>query len=307
VVQGVTVYDADGTMYTGLPVDGGTPGSPTGGGLAGLIKDRNGNEIIITNSGGGVFSIQDTLGRQVLSSSGFGPSGSTNSLSVSGLTNPYEITWETVSANYTIPEHGVSPGPCGIVEVNNTAVVIKSITLPNLEQYQFFYDTHGLIREIIYPTGAWVQYTWKPSDNTSEIASFPLVTSNFNGLCITQFAPPVIATRTVSFNGTTAALTQSFTYNTNWTTDGGSWTTKNTTVNTTDNITNKSAVTKYTYSWVGGTRPCWVDSCPPITSVPTITNKNPKSSIYTVMSRTTQRTPRTRTATTVFLSMATTS
>jgi RHS repeat-associated protein len=250
VVEAVTVYDADGTMYVGLPSNSGPAG--TGGGLASLIRDRNGNEITITDSHGGVFTMKDTLGRQVLSSSGFGPSGSTNTVSISGLANQYQISWETVSANYIIPEKGVSPGPCGIGEVNNTAVVIKSITLPNSEEYQFFYDSHGLISEIVYPTGAWIKYTWKASDTTSEIAEFPLVTSNFNGLCITQYAPPVIATRTVSFNGSTAALTQSFTYNTNWATGNESWTTKNTTVNSTDNITNKTAVTKYTYSWVGG-------------------------------------------------------
>ena len=50
---------------------------------------------------------------------------------------------------------------------------MKSITLPNGEQYQFFYDsTYGLINEIIYPTGAWVKYTWKPSDNYSEFAEW---------------------------------------------------------------------------------------------------------------------------------------
>lgn len=63
-----------GTVYTGFP---------------GSTEDRNGNVIKITEGSGGAFNYIDTLGRTVLSSSGFG--ATSNTVTVSGLTNPYTI------------------------------------------------------------------------------------------------------------------------------------------------------------------------------------------------------------------------
>jgi hypothetical protein len=70
----VRVADADGTVYS----------FGVSGGLANLIEDRNGNQITINRSGTtGAFTETDTAGRTVLSSSGFGATG--NTLTVSGL------------------------------------------------------------------------------------------------------------------------------------------------------------------------------------------------------------------------------
>jgi RHS repeat-associated protein len=246
----VTVSDPNGTVYSGGP--GNHTCSTCGlvySGIVSSIEDRDGNKITVTDQGSGAITMKDTLGRS-LTTSGLGAAGTTNSISVSGLANPYQITWETQAANYQVPTLAQnSTQECSINPVNNNAVVAKSITLPNGQQYQFLYydGTWGLLKQITYPSGAWVQYTWKSSDNYSESIGFPVSSAFYNGPCNFLYAPPVVATRTVSFDGNTPALTQSFVYNTGpWT--GGSWGTKTTTVTTTDNILNKTFKTVYEYT-----------------------------------------------------------
>jgi YD repeat-containing protein len=59
----------------------------------------------------------------------------------------------------------------------------------------------------------------------------------------------VVSTRQVSYDGNTVAQSQSFSYSTTWANgdNAGTWTTKTTSVTTTDKITGKSALTTYTY------------------------------------------------------------
>ena len=85
----VTVADADGTVYY----------FPKGEGYASRVEDRNGNEITIT-SGTNLFTETDTAGRAVVSASSFDRSGG-DTISVSGLSNPYTVHWGTASYNYT--------------------------------------------------------------------------------------------------------------------------------------------------------------------------------------------------------------
>jgi RHS repeat-associated protein len=248
----VTVSDSDGTVYyfsAGAFSDG--TGLNTFSNLPFNIEDRNGNKITITQSTNKSFSFVDSVGRTAISASGLGPSGTTNTVNVSGLSQPYQVTWETVSANYAVPStHIGTDTQCGgIPAVNNTQVVVQSITLPNGQKYQFSYDPkYGLLSEILYPTGGWVKYTWKPSDQNSELAVYPDSTGNQSG-CIYQYAPPVVATRTVSFNGSSPAVTEVFSYATNWASGGAAWTTKTTTVSTTDNLLSKTLKTIYTYGF----------------------------------------------------------
>jgi len=194
----------------------------------------------------------DSIGRSVVSTSGFGPSGTSNTITVSGLSQPYQMAWETVPANYSVPSVGdpstVANCGNGLPPVQNSQVVVQAITLPNGQKYQFFYDAkYGLLSEVIYPSGAWVKYTWKPSDQNSETITFQVLSQFYNGPCIYYYSPPVVATRTVSFNGTSAALTQSFQYTTSTASGQGFWTQKTTTVTTTDNVTNGVSKTIYTY------------------------------------------------------------
>jgi len=272
-----TVTGTDGTVFYFPDVgDQETMAIPNGSGgttytsfadleaMPALIEDRNGNKITITDDHNGAFSYQDTLNRTVLSSSGFGPSGASNTLAVSGLSKPYTVTWETISYNYSIPNeqyNSVASQACELSAPAGTLVVVKSINLPNGEQYTFGYDqTYGRLNEITYPDGGWVQYTWKWSDTYSESAIFngaPIApaTASQNGACQFQYKTPVIATRSVGFtDSSTPVLVQSFTYDTQWG-NGSSepvttWLSKQTTVNTTDEIRGKTAAVVYTYGSV---------------------------------------------------------
>jgi hypothetical protein len=85
----VAVSDADGTTYYfSQPLF-----EAVGSGQSSLpnsIEDRNGNIVTSHDSGKGVFTFTDSVGRQVISSTGFGPLGATQSVTVGGLA--YEVT-----------------------------------------------------------------------------------------------------------------------------------------------------------------------------------------------------------------------
>jgi RHS repeat-associated protein len=256
----VTVSDEDGTVYNFAN------SGPNTGALPSSIEDRNGN--IITAGSGSIY-YYDTAGRPAIELSGFGPSGATNTLTVSGA--QYQATWTTTSASYSVPnaEFNLPTGQECVSwpSVNATETVISSITLPNGGKYQFYYGTnpngaaynnpYGLLSEIDYPDGGWVRYTW-----TMNAASEPAIYTSLglnggspqpNG-CEFEYGKPVVATRTVGFVPGVTALTQTFSYTTTWNTAYASfgWTKKTTSVTTTDHIIGESALTAYTYS-SGGT------------------------------------------------------
>ena len=265
-----TISDADGTIfYFPNPQ---LHGMPRGGytALPSYIEDRNGNKVTFADNNNGSFTMTDSAGRAAVSVTGFGPSGTTNTATVYGFSAPYYITWETVSASYSLPFYTVHsipyPAYCtSIPPVSNTQVVVKSITLPNGQQYQFFYDPNGVLKEIIYPTGAWIKYTWGPSDEYLEGAQF--ADSNGNPYdCLYEYAPLVLKTRAVSFDGSSTALTQTFgPYNAQWASDGLSWTSRTVTVTTTDNISSKTSSTVYTYlpGPSGEPQPAYTNDNPP--------------------------------------------
>jgi hypothetical protein len=169
VLPPVTVSDSDGTIYYF-----GSPGVSQTSLLPTYIEDRNGNKVLFTTSGN-IVTMTDTLSRAAISSSGFGVSGTTDTLSVSGLASPYQVTWETVPAKYTMTHSQMRPDAgCTFPAVNQSLIVVKSITLPNGQQYQFSYDpTYGYLSQITYPSGGWIKYTWKLSDQLSELSIFP--------------------------------------------------------------------------------------------------------------------------------------
>ncbi len=239
------IVDVDGTVYTFGPSDYNGPSTTAEYPIS--VEDRNGN---VTTIG------QDTLGRAAVSWSGFGQTG--NTVTVSGLPNPYTLTWGTASYNFSSPNEPpfTQPEYCGFGSTaSGTQSVITAIQLPNGGEYQFSYEsTFGQISQITYPTGGYVQYTWG-FNSMSALANWSLPAGDTgNGWCEAIYSKPAITDRYVSFDGSTIALHQHFAYTTSWTANAGTWTTKTTTVTTTDEVRqpNVTTTTSYTYGFVPG-------------------------------------------------------
>src|SRR5260370_25866659 len=102
----------------------------------------------------GVFTITDTLGRNLMNSSGLGPSGTTNTLSFSGLT--YQVTWKTTSPNFSVSSTNYSTSGMGCQPppaVSDSQTVVHSITIPNSNQYKFYYGDHNPAPNFTTPYG----------------------------------------------------------------------------------------------------------------------------------------------------------
>jgi YD repeat-containing protein len=213
------VTDKSGTVYL---FSGGmaSQSSPNGNFYPVLIEDRNGNQIGMSNSGGGNYL--DTRGQIVQLPNG---NNSDSPFTVDNIT--YTPSWSTISVNYQIQASGgASPG-LGVgcqafpTTVSGTRSALSLLALPNGQEYQFAYNSYGLLSEIIYPDGGWVKYTWQMPTGFNEMTSMPgtVVVSAVAGEpvvygqspfgCVWQYQTPVLAKRQVSFDGTTVAQTQS--------------------------------------------------------------------------------------------------
>jgi RHS repeat-associated protein len=262
----VSVNDKAGTVYyfASLSAAGSDGNASLFSGPPTYIEDRNGNKVTTTLNGS-ALTFTDTLGRSAVSTNGFGPSGTTNTVSAGGLS--YQVTWTTVSVNYSVPNTNIQNlgGECVWAGgVSTSYTVISQITLPNGQSFHFYYGTGptiqnpwGLLSEIDYPDGGSVKYTWNLSGNYNELAVYPGGEPNGqpNGVspvtdgCIYQYQTPVITSRQVYYGGSTApALTQSFSYATQWASGNGSWSTKTTELTATDNVSSLVAQTNYCYS-----------------------------------------------------------
>ena len=261
----VTVTDNDGTFYqfTSFGTNYTNVNDPNPldfyySALPAYVQDRNGNQVTVTDSGNGAFSYQDTLGRQVLSSSGFGATG--NTVSVSGVSGNYSLTWQPFSINlpvpgYTqiVPDSYCYPPGYGSGSGQNQSR-ITAIQLPNGTSYTFDYDsTFGLIQHMYYPSGGYVRYVWG-WNSRAEAAAYPDSNGNQTG-CMYTYDTPVVLHRYVSFDGVNEVLQQDFSYSTNG--SGMSWTTKSTTVTTTVRTVNNGSLqtigsytATYTYGYV---------------------------------------------------------
>ena len=228
--------------------------------VADFVEDTNGNLLTISNpqqtaQQGGAFTVSDTLGRTLLSSSGLGTTG--NTISVAGLPNPYTFTWTTAAVNFSTTWTNTKRNAAYGCRAPNTSFStsyseVQVITLPNGKQYTFTYDpTYGTLSQITYPIGGWIRYTWG-LNLQSENAYTLNGKGQLDGTCAYRFDIPALATRQVSFDGQTIALQQDFTYVTNWNaTDPTKWDTKQTTVTTHDLITGQVYQTVYSYSSFG--------------------------------------------------------
>jgi YD repeat-containing protein len=253
----VTVADQSGTVYYFAnsanvhAVNGVMSSLPT------WIEDRNGNKITVTDSGNGNFVIPDTAGRNAISSSGFGATG--NTVTVSGL-SPYVVTWGTSQINWPYSENianDAGSNTCGTLGLNNYTLSgmplgeITQIQLPNGQSYQFQYsDTvSGLLTKIIYPTGGYIRYVWGTNSLSDSIDFYADRNGSFT--CHQIYDTQALTDRYVSFDGTTEPLHQHFTYTTNWVSDPQVstayqyWSSKITTVTT--YVSGTSFTTSYTY------------------------------------------------------------
>jgi RHS repeat-associated protein len=250
------VASPDGTVYSFSCAPSCNPSTSGDAMIANTIEDRNGNTITSTTNSKGGYTFTDTLGRTVVSSSSFA-SSTGDTISVSGLPGSFTVTWKTVTANFTTPTEVLSSQGCPIPTNTDQRSVISSITLPNGEQYTFLYGTddpansnpYGLLSKITYPSGAWVKYSYglnTLSDvfNTSITVVNHGVPSTYS--CIFLYATPALTQRTVSFDGVNVALQQAYTYSTTW--NSILWTSKQTKVVTTDEVTGQPFETDYAYS-----------------------------------------------------------
>jgi RHS repeat-associated protein len=217
--------------------------------LPSFVEDRNGNRLTVTDSGNGAFSYSDTAGRTAVSSSGFGAAG--NTVAVSGLANPYTLTWASTSFSFSPPNTAVvyQDGYCSADRVpgaSGDVPVVTALALPNGEEYSFSYDpTYGMVNQINYPTGGYVKYAW----GVNPQADFVSISDTYNNPNTCQYTYDSFAVlyRYVSFDGSTIALQQAFSYSTTW--NGGNWTSKTTTVTTTDQTRSPNVVTTQTYTY----------------------------------------------------------
>ncbi len=247
----VRVVDTDGTVFQFATVGNHIVGSGNIA-LPTQIEDRNGNQLTVTDSNNGAFSVVDTLGRTAVSSSGFG-SGVTN-LTVSGLA-PYSISWGTASSNFQVgwSDVGVNGIYChGFPPDQESLPGVQTLTLPNGKSYQFSYDpTYGLLSQITYPNGGWVKYTWGFNSRSDYGTVLFIDSAGNSGTCYYQYDSPAITRRTVSFDGVSPALEQDFSYSTNWNGGGQTWASKQSTVVTKDLARGAAftTTTAYTYTY----------------------------------------------------------
>ena len=268
---GFVVIDKNGTTYSFA----GGVNPQVNANLYPWIEDRNGNVLNASVDTAGRPGPTTTATSPVTvpaSTSNVATSFSMpTALTIGGIN--YTAAWGTTPVSYIIATAGASGGSVaglGCVgtiptTVSGNRVVLTSLTLPNLQQYQFFYNnSYGLLSEIIYPDGGWVKYQWTLPSTQNELAFWggmettfpngsgsPAVYTPVNFGCGQLYQAPVLSSRTVSFDGTNVAQSQNFSYSTNWITSSGreidGWSSKSTTVTSTDAKTGLTDATAYSY------------------------------------------------------------
>lgn len=240
---GISVIDINGNTYSGV-----TPGMSSNGASFVTMEDRNGNIVSPATWTTGTDTAGRSMAVQIPAVAG--------TYTVYGL--QYTVATEQISLNYT-PQQTLTivtgASNCNLTGVfganHATITVISSITLPNGEEYQFHYDpTYGVIDEIDFPEGGKVTYSWGLSSSYEEVASFPAIQSgtgmSMSNACTVQYQVPVVTSRTVYFNGSSADQYQTYSYTATW--NQTLWVSKNTSVSTTDEVTGNTFLTKYSYS-----------------------------------------------------------
>ena len=243
---GFKVADAAGMVYT-------FPWGTTNATVT--VEDPNGNVILINRptASSTAFTETDTVGRTILSLSGFGGLADTlDTLSVSGLSVPYQINWQSVGYNFSTDWTLLQQTPGVRCYPQSPAVGsgknVSTITLPNGKQDAFQYDsTSGLLSRVTYPSGGWVSYSWSVNAR-AETEYFPDQAHLDPNGCLYRFGQNALSVRSVSFDGVTTALKQTFQYSTVWpSTPGVNWTSKQSIVTTQDLVRGSSFTTTTSY------------------------------------------------------------
>ena len=232
-------------------------------------EDSNGNingnaQTSTINGSTSTLTLKTTTGRTET----YVTSGGTFTVTLPGVNGSYTDTYNYVSAAppsitipFTVVDQGTGGNGCQLTSIPSEAstwpsqtsqVASETFTLPNGQQYHFYYDSStGLLNEIVYPTGAWVKYTWQilPGQEGVQYRSVP---SSGGGLCALTHGWFAITKRVVSYDGTNSDQEQDFSYATTWPASGQSnsyqWTSKTTTVTTKDLLRGTSFNTVYAYT-----------------------------------------------------------
>jgi YD repeat-containing protein len=258
-----------------------------------IIEDRNGNMLHTDpNSANTGFIVTDSIGRAILQFPYPGAAGATDTISVSSNPNPYYVTWKSTTETFTLPNTQLIPYcvPNSPVPWTQAAIgsqtVVHSIELPNQQSYVFYYgddnpdsslaNPYGLLSEIDFPTGGWIKIHWKMSDQFVGATQAPGTIGGSTGTsvpCLYRYSVPVVSELDTGVQqGSAAILTQKYSYSTNWSGPLSSpwsqqgdtrsyWSSKATTVVTTDNTTGKSFTKTYAYSpLLGAVNPPFVST-----------------------------------------------
>jgi YD repeat-containing protein len=267
------VAGPDGTLYTFPELSCGNSANPYPcSRLPASIEDKDGNILTIPNTGQGSnhpgFSVVDTAGRTVLSGNNFGLTGST--VAVSGLAQPYTLTWTTqnytgysVNSQSNAPQGTLFCAPSGPIGTGAwTQTVVTAIALPNGQSYKFSYDpTYGVISKITYPSGGYIRYDYALNPLSASI-TFNGRPAGFGGemtiagdACNVFLDTVAVAHRYVSYDGVNEVMQQDYSYSTNWAGSVNSWSTKQAAVKTHDLYRGTAYTTTYNYTSVPITSP----------------------------------------------------
>ena len=128
-------------------------------GLVQWIRDRNGNKVSFTYSGGALTQITDSLNRQVTPGTGLtfkGAGGTTRTIQVSTASLS-----SVLRAGYSIQtEAALFPELNDAEQTQYNPSKLSALTLPNNKQYKFFYNSYGELARVELPTGGAIEYDW---------------------------------------------------------------------------------------------------------------------------------------------------
>jgi len=198
----------------------------------------------------------DSAGRTAVSWVTLGTNGVIN---VAGLGSPVNVLWTTTSHTSSDPETGhnaAGSSGCSLSGGWFTGAAIGEIDLPNGQKYTLQYEgVHGKVSKITFPVRGYVRYAWGLNRSARETHASWTVPPNpqqFN--CDFIFDAPAVFDRYVSYDGSTEVLHQHFSYSTVW--SGSVWTSKTTTVTSTDLLTSQVTITTYVYGSLPPIRTC---------------------------------------------------
>lgn len=123
------------------------------------IRDRNGNKVSFTYSGGALTQITDSLNRQVTPGTGVTFKGA------GGATRAVQVSTGSLSsvlrAGYSLKTYAaLFPELNGSSQTQFNPSRVSTITLPNNKQYRFLYNSYGELARVELPTGGAIEYDW---------------------------------------------------------------------------------------------------------------------------------------------------